>query len=98
MPIPDLIASLVDQPATSRPFTSTFPESGFISPPRIRIRVDLPAPFSPTSAWISPGKTSRDAPRFARMGPKSLVISAMRMAGWGMGDEGWGDVLGDLNR
>ena len=30
------------------------PASGEYTPARIFIKVDLPAPFSPTSAWISP--------------------------------------------
>ena len=30
------------------------PRSGRCTPPRMRISVDLPAPFSPTMAWISP--------------------------------------------
>src|SRR5882762_4389249 len=78
MPIPAAIASFVDHPVTSRPFTSTFPASGFINPPSMRMSVDLPAPFSPTRAWISPGKTSSDAPRLARMAPKDLSIPCMQ--------------------
>jgi len=30
------------------------PESGWIAPASALISVDLPAPFSPSSAWISP--------------------------------------------
>jgi hypothetical protein len=31
----------------------------------IFISVDLPAPFSPSTAWISPGTTSRSMPSLA---------------------------------
>src|SRR6188474_2764782 len=41
------------------------PESGTTAPVRILIRVDLPAPFSPTSAWTSPARSSNDASRSA---------------------------------
>ena len=37
------------------PSTRTVPRSGRQTPPRMRISVDLPAPFSPTTAWISAG-------------------------------------------
>jgi hypothetical protein len=33
--------------------------------PAIFISVDLPAPFSPRSAWISPGITARSMSAFA---------------------------------
>src|SRR3954462_13935618 len=37
-------------------------------------RVDLPAPFSPSSAWISAGHRSRSMWSFATNVPNSLVI------------------------
>src|SRR5512132_108786 len=43
-------------------------------PNRMFIRVDLPAPFSPTSAWISPTPTEREIPFRTRLPPYSLVI------------------------
>ena len=36
------------------------PASAWVAPEATPIRVDLPAPFSPRRAWISPGKTSSD--------------------------------------
>src|SRR5215212_1533739 len=39
---------------TSRPSIRSVPESGRCTPPRIFTSVDLPAPFSPTSACASP--------------------------------------------
>ncbi len=35
------------------------PPLGATTPPSTRIRVDLPAPFSPTSAITSPGETEK---------------------------------------
>src|SRR3954469_1701044 len=47
---------------TGAPPMSTSPESGCSIPPATFIRVDLPAPFSPSSATTSPGCTSRETP------------------------------------
>src|SRR2546421_2568280 len=38
------------------------------------IRVDLPAPFSPSRAWISPGSTTRSMWLLATRSPKRLVM------------------------
>ena len=38
------------------------PASGSITPERMFISVDLPAPFSPSSAWISPRSRSKSTP------------------------------------
>ena len=43
--------------------------SGCTTPARILIRVDLPAPFSPISAWISPGAMLRSTPLSAGTPP-----------------------------
>src|SRR5580704_3127057 len=45
--------------SSGSPPTSADPSSGRWNPARILIRVDLPDPFSPTSARISPGSTDR---------------------------------------
>ena len=37
--------------------------------------VDLPAPFSPTMAWMVPGVTARLTRSFASTSPKRLVMS-----------------------
>src|SRR5262245_20817109 len=49
-------------------------------PDSTRMSVDLPAPFSPTIAWISPGATSRDASRFATTGPNVLTMPDAEIA------------------
>src|SRR5215217_4996939 len=46
------------------------PPSAWIMPKISRIRVDLPAPFSPTKAWISAGLTQRSMWRTSTMSPK----------------------------
>ena len=40
------------------------------------MRVDLPAPFSPSSAWTSPGRTSNDTPESARTPGNDLLDAA----------------------
>ena len=74
MPTPAAIASAVVQPVTSRAVRLPCGRHrARTSRSSTRISVDLPAPFSPTSAWISPRATSSDAPRFASTAPKRLV-------------------------
>src|SRR5215210_1860924 len=41
----------------------------------MRMAVDLPAPFSPTMAWMVPGATARLTRSLASTSPKRLVIS-----------------------
>src|SRR5215212_4426155 len=41
--------------------------------------VDLPAPFSPTTAWISPGEIPNDTSFTAVMPPKRFVTRSSRM-------------------
>src|SRR5699024_394792 len=50
------------------------PPSGRYSPYRTFIRVDLPAPFSPSREWISPGSTTRSMASLATKAPKVFVI------------------------
>ena len=47
-------------PMTSMPARATRPDVGVIRPVRTRNRVDLPAPFGPTTAKTWPGHTSSD--------------------------------------
>src|ERR1700730_6250958 len=44
-------------------------------------RVDLPAPFSPSSAWNAPASTLIDTSSSATSGPKRLVIPMVSSAG-----------------
>src|SRR6516225_900865 len=65
----------------SFPSRRTTPRSGRWTPPRMRISVDLPAPFSPTTAWISPYATSKSTPSSATVAPNRLVTSSALTAG-----------------
>src|SRR5690242_6163543 len=57
--MPAFIASAVVLKSTRAPATSMEPASGRYRPPSIFIRLDLPAPFSPTSACTSPATMSK---------------------------------------
>ena len=48
--MPESIASLAELNETGLPFSRISPASGRYSPYRMFISVDLPAPFSPSSA------------------------------------------------
>src|SRR4051794_5642668 len=50
----------------------------------MRIAVDLPAPFSPTMAWIVPGSTFRLTRSLARTLPKRLVMFRSSIIGAGL--------------
>ncbi|CAA9302655.1 MAG: hypothetical protein AVDCRST_MAG40-457, partial [uncultured Gemmatimonadaceae bacterium] len=87
IPTPAAIACAVLHPVASRPSTCTVPASGAYMPASTRMSVDFPAPFSPTSAWISPAGTSSEAPRLARTAPNdfstwaSLIASGVSRGG-----------------
>src|SRR5690349_14241706 len=53
------------------------------------MRVDLPAPFSPSSAWISPRFSSKSIALFATSEPKRLVIPRSSSAGASPDIGGW---------
>src|ERR1700738_943604 len=59
------------------------PESAGCAPARIFISVDLPAPFSPTSAWTSPARTSNVTPSSARTPGHVLTMSRRVSTGAG---------------
>ena len=73
--------------------TRTTPESGAYIPLRMRMSVLFPAPFSPMSAWISPGASSSEAPRLATTGPKLFTMSRISTAGAATGGAGWGVLI-----
>ena len=51
-------------------------------PEIVLISVDLPAPLSPTSAVILPGRMSRSTPRRACTAPKLLEMPRRLSRGW----------------
>ena len=65
IPIPSRRASRGESPGRATSSTSTTPASGWRRPAAICMRVVLPAPFSPRSAWTSPGGNVKSAPRNA---------------------------------
>src|SRR4051794_28473196 len=70
--MPRPMASAVPLIVTGRPSKVISPVSADSAPERILIRVDLPAPFSPTRAWTSPTWTVMSAVRMARTAPNRL--------------------------
>src|ERR1700722_7426584 len=72
--MPALVASRGDAKRCGWPFTRISPSNWSINPAAIFIRVDLPAPFSPISAWISPARSSKSTFLKTGVGPKLLEI------------------------
>ncbi len=56
-------------PGETVPSRVAVPDAGLTSPARVRMRVDLPAPFAPMTAVTSPRGTSRDTCDSAWTGP-----------------------------
>src|SRR6478752_6541664 len=61
------------------PSTRISPSLGRRSPARICMSVDLPAPFSPTTAWISPARKPTWTRSSARTPGNLLVTPAISM-------------------
>src|SRR5215472_10363930 len=74
--------------ATGAPSMSSSPSSGWYTPASIFTMVDLPAPFSPSSACASPGYRSADPSTTARTAPNALA--ACRSESTGVGSEAEG--------
>src|SRR4051812_41565095 len=68
------------------------------SPESRLIRVDLPAPFGPMTAWISPVRTSRETSATACSPPKRFVSPSARSAASGMAGLAGGQRLGGRPR
>src|SRR6266852_4776356 len=69
---------------TGWPPTAIAPESGVSAPVMILTSVDLPAPFSPTSAWTSPGARSKDTRRSAWIPVNDLEMEVVSRSGGDM--------------
>src|SRR5579883_2684473 len=82
--MPCAIASCGRASETVSPFHRMVPPLGACTPVSSLIRVDLPAPFSPTIAWISPFSKARSTdfsacvPVKRLSSPRSSRIGAMR--------------------
>src|SRR5215208_862741 len=68
-------ASRGEPKVTGSPASKTSPVSGASAPDTILPRVDLPAPFSPTSAWIEARRTPSETASRAWTPPKCLATS-----------------------
>src|SRR5579885_3098547 len=74
MPMPASRASRAERKRRSCPSSLRLPRSAGCTPAMIFISVLLPAPFSPTSPWISPRASVKSTPRNASTPPKDLEI------------------------
>ena len=83
MPMPASIACSVEAKTTGSPRSRMRPLSGRVWPARMDIRVDLPAPFSPSRARMRPAWMSRLMSRLACTAPKALLMPSRRMIGVG---------------
>src|SRR5581483_316944 len=81
MPIPSSSARLGDEISVSRPSIRIRPESGRTIPARMLIRVDLPAPFSPSRQCTSPRSTVSEMWSLASTPGNAFVISISSTAG-----------------
>src|SRR5579863_5486541 len=74
--MPCSLACVVSRNVTSDPFAEIVPASGRMPPDKIRMSVDLPAPFSPIKPTTSLAPISMVALRNARTGPKLLLMAS----------------------
>src|SRR5439155_20117630 len=81
MPLPKAMASRGEPILAGFPLTRICPSSGGYRPYSTRIRVDFPAPFSPSRAWISPARRSRYTESLARTPGNRLVIPFIATSG-----------------
>src|SRR5437667_1170809 len=88
--IPSVLALAGSIRCTAWPRTTMFPASGVSAPVLIFPSVDLPAPFSPTSAWTSPAARSNDTRRSACTPANDLEMEIASSSG--------GDTRGDDSR
>ena len=66
---PAAMAAAGSGKTTSRPSSIMRPLSGATTPAMTLMRVDLPAPFSPSTAWTRPAWTVSSASSSARTPP-----------------------------
>src|SRR5690606_37447820 len=93
MPMPAAMASARDRKVTRSPLTRISPSSGRCIPYRIFISVDLPAPFSPTTACTWPAATLSSMSLLATTPGNRLVIPRSSTAGSTSGQlVGYGDL------
>ncbi len=67
--IPAALAACGPDSTRGTPSIASVPLSGCTTPAMILISVLLPAPFSPSTAWIDPARVARSTPSSARTPP-----------------------------
>src|SRR5690625_7567299 len=70
--MPAALDAAVDAKSTSSPWKRKTPPSRRCTPATILTSVDLPAPFSPTRAWMVPGCATGEPDRSAATAPKDV--------------------------
>src|SRR5579863_947699 len=93
--IPAARAAAGSGSVTALPSTSKVPASGWYTPASIFTSVDLPAPFSPTRAWASPGYSSIDPSTSACTAPNALAACRSTRIGAAPPESGGSAVPGD---
>ncbi len=84
---PAALDSAVEPKSLGTPSRRNSPESRRWTPATILTRVDFPAPFSPTSAWIDPGSTRMPPELSATTGPNVFETSrSSSVAGTSLGE------------
>src|SRR5687767_927923 len=78
---PARLAACTEESRTGAPSTRIWPSSGRCAPPRILMRVDLPAPFSPVRPSTSPRPRWRETSCSAVTPGKRLVIARISRSG-----------------
>ena len=79
--MPAAFDSAVEWKSTSSPWKRNVPSSRRWTPATILTSVDLPAPFSPTSAWIEPASARSEPERSARTAPKDFCTPSSSSTG-----------------
>ena len=81
MPTPSDRAASTELTRRVSPSNRMLPESGCVRPATHRIKVVLPAPFSPTTAWTVPASTAIEIELQAVTAPNVLVSPTTSMRG-----------------
>src|ERR1700761_4185266 len=84
--IPAAIAAAGPSSTTGSPLIRNRPSSGWCTPASMRTIVDLPAPFSPSSACASPAYSSRKPSLSACTAPKLFETGSTPRTGAAAGE------------
>ena len=90
--IPASIASRGVSKDIGRPSNRISPFDGLCTPDIVLIKVDFPAPLSPSRQWHSPGRTSKLTPASAMTFPKCFSMSRISTMGAASGASPWWKV------